>query len=410
MSQTIVGNLAVELGVSDAQLQAGLAQAVTQAQAAGQKMAQAMNRGQQQAGGGLAGSAQGLLNVSRAIDDVQYGFRGIINNIEGIVTGLGYGAGVAGAATIAAVALNAIVPRVAEIVMATGPMERLSESIKSIQNSGLQGTFLGIAAEAKATQEAFEASAKVLEGMRKQQMVATFFAGGPGMAAPVAANEKGGIDPRDIFAQQVRVNELAQNAARESFDAVRQRQRVAMAGLAGNDSTTAGQDTIKLNQELFQAAVDKFGGGQQLADALKMKALGNPAMFGAFKEGDIKTSEEAVRLLGLQAEKAKIMADDFERRTGAAAELNRIENDRLNRQQKIDDRQFNEYQNAVTQQDKLFDRRDSIMLQRSRSEILGSAAEVFNRNINAGQEDPQLKELREINQGIKELSGLTGLG
>lgn len=411
MSSTIVGNLAVELGISDAQLQAGLAQAVTSAQVAGQKMAQAMSKGQQQGGGGgLAGSAQGLLNISRAIDDVQYGFRGVINNIEGIVTGLGYGAGVAGAATIAAVALNAIVPKVAEIVTATGPMERLSEALKSIQNSGLQGTFLGIAAQAKATQEAFEASAKVLERMRIQETVIPFAAGGPGMAAPAAANERIGQSPQDIFAQRVRVNELAQKAARESFEATQQRQRVAMGGLAGFDRTTAAQDQIKLNQELFQAAVDKFGGGQNLADALKAKNLGNPAMFGEFKEGDLKASEQAVKLLGLQAEKAKILADDYERRTGAAAELNRIEIEQTNRQQKGMDRRIAEHEKASARQNDLFRQRDEIMFQRSRSEILGSAAEVFGRNINAGQDDPQLRKLDEIKEEIKNLGTLTGLG
>lgn len=409
MSQTIVGNLAVELGISDRQLQAGLAQAVTQAQQAGQKMTQAMNQGARQ-GNGLAGSAQGLLNISRAIDDVQYGFRGVINNIEGIVMGLGFGAGVAGAATIAAVALNAIVPKIAEIVTATGPMERLADSLRSIGNSGLQGTFLGIAAQAKATQEAFEASAKVLEKMRAQQTIISPFAGGPGMAAPAAANAQIGNSPQEIFAQRVSVNDLAQQAARESFAANQQRQRVAIGGLAEFDQTAAQQEQIKLNQQIFQAAVDRLGGGKQLFDELKRLNLGDPSLYGAFKEGDLKATEQAVKLLGMQVEKAKIMADDYERMTGSAAELNRIETDRLEKARKLEARQFGEYQAAVIQQDRLFDRRDSIMLQRSRSEILGSAAEVFNRNINAGQEDPQLKELQEINRGIKELAGITGLG
>lgn len=409
MSQTIVGNLAVELGISDSQLQAGLAQAVTQAQQAGQRMTQAINQGTKQ-GGGLAGSAQGLLNISRAIDDVQYGFRGVINNIEGIVTGLGFGAGVAGAATIAAVALNAIVPKIAEIVTATGPMERLADSLRSIGNSGLQGTFLGIAAQAKATQEAFEASAKELEKMRVQQTIISPFAGGPGMAAPAAANERAGMSPQDIFAQRVRVNELAQRAARESFAANQQRQRVAMGGLAEFEQTAAQQEQIKLNQQIFQGAVDRLGGGKQLFDELKRLNLGDPTLYGGFKEGDLKATDQAVKLLGMQAEKAKIMADDYERMTGSAAELNRIETDRLEKGRKLEARQFGEYQAAVIQQDRLFDRRDSIMLQRSRSEILNSAADVFNRNINAGQEDPQLKELQEINRGIKELAGITGLG
>lgn len=405
MSQSIVGNLAVELGISDAQLQAGLAQAIVQAQNAGRKMANAIS----QSNSGFSGSAMGLLNISRAIDDVQYGFRGVINNIEGIVTGLGYSAGIAGAATIAAVALNAIVPKVVELAGAKDPMRELADSIRSIQGTGIAGTFAGIAAEAKATQAAFEASVEVLEKMQVRRFTIPAASGGPGMAAPAALVMEGD-DRRDIFAQRVRVNELAQEAARDAFQANQQRQRIMMGGLASQERTTGQQDQIRLNRQLFQEAVDKYGGGKMLADALKVKNLAGFEMFGAFKEGDVEITEKVVDLLGLQAERAKIMADDYERMTGAAEELNRIETSRLEKMRKVESRQFMEYESAVRQQDALFRQRDDILLQRSRSEILDSAAEVFGRNINAGQEDPQLRKLDEIKEEIKNLGTLTGLG
>ena len=50
--------------------------------------------------------AMGLLALSNAVQDVQYGFGGIINNIPGIVSGMGLGMGVAGAAQIAGVAFG----------------------------------------------------------------------------------------------------------------------------------------------------------------------------------------------------------------------------------------------------------------------------------------------------------------
>jgi hypothetical protein len=53
--------------------------------------------------------AMGLLQLSNAVDDVQYGFRGIVNNIPGIVMGFGGGMGIAGAAQIAAVGINMLV-------------------------------------------------------------------------------------------------------------------------------------------------------------------------------------------------------------------------------------------------------------------------------------------------------------
>lgn len=77
---------------------------------------------------------------------------------------------------------------------------------------------------------------------------------------------------------------------------------------------------------------------------------------------------------------------------------------------RLRERQFDEYVNAVSQQDALFARRQQIQAAMNRPEILNSAADVFAKNIGAGVEEDQLKELEEINQGIKELAGITGLG
>lgn len=51
-------------------------------------------------------SAMGMLMLSQAIDDVQYGFKGIVNNIAPMVMAFGGSAGLAGALTIAAVGVN----------------------------------------------------------------------------------------------------------------------------------------------------------------------------------------------------------------------------------------------------------------------------------------------------------------
>ena len=61
--------------------------------------------------GQKGGSGQGILQLAFAIDDLQYGIRGIVNNIPQVVQALGLGAGFAGAAGIAAVAVNQLVAR-----------------------------------------------------------------------------------------------------------------------------------------------------------------------------------------------------------------------------------------------------------------------------------------------------------
>lgn len=54
-------------------------------------------------------SAMGFLQLSQAVEDAQYGMRGILNNIPGMVMSFGGGAGLAGAISLAAVGINALV-------------------------------------------------------------------------------------------------------------------------------------------------------------------------------------------------------------------------------------------------------------------------------------------------------------
>lgn len=77
-----------------------------QAQAA-EKVAQSSNqldRNSQQATRSVKNMGQGALQAAYFFDDLQYGIRGIMNNIPGLVMGFGGGAGLAGAISIATLA------------------------------------------------------------------------------------------------------------------------------------------------------------------------------------------------------------------------------------------------------------------------------------------------------------------
>ena len=81
------------------------------------ELSKSLDRTQTAAGSatGKKGAAgQGILQLAFAIDDLQYGIRGIVNNIPQVVQALGLGAGFAGAAGIAAVALNQLVAKYPE--------------------------------------------------------------------------------------------------------------------------------------------------------------------------------------------------------------------------------------------------------------------------------------------------------
>jgi len=71
------------------------------------KVAQSSNqldRNSQQATRSVKNMGQGMLQVAYFMDDVQYGIKGILNNIPGLVMGFGGGAGLAGAVSIAVLA------------------------------------------------------------------------------------------------------------------------------------------------------------------------------------------------------------------------------------------------------------------------------------------------------------------
>jgi hypothetical protein len=75
---------------------------MSQAQATAKKTADSI-RGMEPA---AKSTGTGLLQLAYFADDAQYGMKGILNNIPGIVQGLGMGAGIAGAISLVALAAN----------------------------------------------------------------------------------------------------------------------------------------------------------------------------------------------------------------------------------------------------------------------------------------------------------------
>jgi len=72
---------------------------------------------------------QGMLQAAYAIDDLQYGFRAIVNNIPGVVMSLGGGAGVAGALGILAVATNLAINNWDKLIETGFRWENISDAI-----------------------------------------------------------------------------------------------------------------------------------------------------------------------------------------------------------------------------------------------------------------------------------------
>lgn len=123
--------------------------------------------------GAAASGGRGLGQLAYAIDDIQYGFNAIVNNIPQIVMGLGGSFGLAGAIGIAAVAINQL-------------MKHWTELTSALQSSWSGGSAEQLRILAERAEKATEAFDKLKEAKGKWEEKAgkgleeTFVEGGVG--------------------------------------------------------------------------------------------------------------------------------------------------------------------------------------------------------------------------------------
>jgi hypothetical protein len=160
----------------------------------------------EEVGKGGRSAAMGFLELSRAIEDAQYGFSAIVNNIPQIALGLGLGAGVAGAASIAAVAVAQLVRHFDDLKdsMESGwlgvPADELARIRKNAEEAAEAFDRLAKApTEAQAAQQKGLARAitegptgRVLEG------VLAGIANDPTLRASMTDAERRSLEPRGI--------------------------------------------------------------------------------------------------------------------------------------------------------------------------------------------------------------------
>jgi len=94
-----------------------------------------------QAAGSTRNMGNAMLQGSRALQDMQYGLAGAVNNLEGIASALGLGAGVAGAVTVLAVAVQTLGPKFQEWFkqLSASPLDKLKEDLQRVTEQGLKG-------------------------------------------------------------------------------------------------------------------------------------------------------------------------------------------------------------------------------------------------------------------------------
>jgi hypothetical protein len=194
-------------------------------------------------GKGMGGS-QALLEFSRAAEDAQYGIRGVLNNIPGLAMALGGGAGLAGAASLAAVAIATLGKRTYDFVTnakgikeATDEMGRLDEKLKAAQARNAKQSLEGTAEGAQKLKGALaEANAEFADGNAK-------------LAASVALSKQAADATHDL--------ERARIAASDIPEAEKILQQLELEKKATIEAQNAEEDrlreSIRLHQQRFNA-------------------------------------------------------------------------------------------------------------------------------------------------------------
>ena len=424
---TSVGNLSVELGISDDQLRAGLAQAVVQAQQAGQKMQAAIGQATKMptgGGGGFGGMSGFAQSIGRIADDAQYGFRGIVNNLEQ----LGASAGTTfGMSTKDAMAFGAVMTLLGVAVnQAADQLVKLTDTRSEFEK--LATSAMGYAGALNMAEAAMKSLASETSELMKKDAtsgIGAFFGRISGKMADNASEGKGVFS--DLFGgrtpnAQLNANKLAgEQAHRNQMDMMLtnpkvQRDRAAMeAGAAlvergrnakdvdiNKDAGLVMKESIKGKEDVSRIQVERqmIAGGMKPmeAETESLKLLGNASngVIEAFNAlaarlPDLKLEENLknVNIARDTEANMKNLADDFRDRE-------KVKKKKGDMEDKIGDAR---------------DRLDQLTAQRARTEVVGSS-DVFNRNLNAGTgDDPTVKAIEKQTEEIRRMTDeIKGLG
>ena len=284
-----------------------------------------------------AATSRALLDVSRGVQDfAAAGILGIVNNVEGIARNVAVAMGksanmaasVAGGLTLVAVGVQLLSPLLRSLGEETLKFFGFWKSGTDVVKNSVAGMMEG-GTGLKALSAELQKQAEFLMG--RSDKANAYYIRLQGIPRIVQDGEQ--QNQRRAIEAAALMSQAFEKAAEAAFNL-----SAAQRGAAAQfDRTTGQRDAARLNQELFQSAVDRFGGGDNLRTKIESEARQRLGMnrtqarelYGRFSMGDIPATQEVERLLDLTAERAKIMASDWEKATGAAAELASMEQARI---------------------------------------------------------------------------------
>lgn len=299
-----LGGSVFTLKVDDEPLVAGLKKAEAAARHASNAIGNDLARGSKMA-------TQGMLQLGYAVDDLQYGFSAIANNIPQIAMGFGAGAGLAGGIAIASTAVNQLIKHWGE----------LSDMVKSNWSGNTTEQLAKIRDHVEKAAEAWEHLTKAHSQYETKgsKLVEEAILEEPGGAAGSAGRLAGAISNSALFNQ---------GSTQAEKDQIKIAQAEIAAGKAKSDPGLVNRAQDRLNKIYVGMASKMLGGAAVAGEAgriprLQVEAL-VPGLGAKMREGEpeaVKRQEEFAKAAHARKEvEAKIKAAD-------AAHLSKMEHE-----------------------------------------------------------------------------------
>ena len=252
-------------------------------------------------------SAMGFLALSNAVQDVQYGFGGIINNIPGIVSGMGLGMGVAGAAQIAGVAFGFLNKNVdlfgTEAAAAAKEATTTANEATALANSTQRAA--DAAADAAKKYAALNAALKKTEADYKAVSAASDEAIESAKRLQDIETKRGDLQSELAMAE---IDAMAAGGQISKEDAAAKREgvRAQRAARAAELEEKAMEATVKAEEERAVAAEEAARAQRKILE----ERLKWGAESGLMVAGQRKAMEQALDAAEKEADAAKARAED----------------------------------------------------------------------------------------------------
>jgi len=261
--------------------------------------------------------AMGLLALSNAVQDVQYGFGGMVNNIPQIITGLGMGMGVAGAVQIAAVGVQFLLKNVdlfgEKAKEAAKAAAELSGETMADANAAYK------AAEATkaqaAAQESLNAALAVTEGHYKAVIA---------LSEQIIKQKQAEKDAETALADAQAGMEMARIALAESRgemtkeEAIFAKEKVRTEADARKQTAAIALEEGKVAEARRKAAAEDAQANAKRAAAQEMQQKG----IGMLTDEEKKLAEENKAALKASMDQSKIDQERFAKQGGAMGKYN----------------------------------------------------------------------------------------